>query len=314
MPEGPEVRRHADRIASAIEGREIVAIVGRHRATRAWLEAHGAEIAGRRVTSVRSHGKHLVGRIDSSHYFHSHLMMWGRWEVVDGAHLSMVDRRERARIATTDATAILYSAPVFEVGRGEPYDEIPHLSSLGPDALPYPDAGPFDAAGFLDRLLEPEARGRAIGAALLDQTIVAGLGNYLRAEILFECRIDPWREVEKLTTRELDCLVDAVPRVTRFAYEHGGRTIPDDVRDRMRDDATLVYQPGREYGTRHFVFRRTNLPCVECGGDIRQLRQVTREDDEGEKTRITYFCPTCQQTSVELPKRKRRARGEERAA
>jgi len=67
-------------------------------------------------------------------------------------------------------------------------------------------------------------------------------------------------------------------------------------RDRMAADPKLVYQPGREYGTRHMVFRRTNLPCLRCGEKIRQLRQKTtrRADEEEERTRIVYFCPTCQ--------------------
>jgi endonuclease-8 len=66
----------------------------------------------------------------------------------------------------------------------------------------------------------------------------------------------------------------------------------------MANDPTLVYAPGREYGTRHLVFRRTNLSCLRCGEKIRQLRQKTiqlQEDDE-ERTRIVYFCAKCQGT------------------
>jgi formamidopyrimidine-DNA glycosylase len=64
----------------------------------------------------------------------------------------------------------------------------------------------------------------------------------------------------------------------------------------MASDPSLVYQPGREYGTRHMVFRRTNLPCLRCGEKIRQLRQRTSqaETDEEERTRIVYFCAKCQ--------------------
>jgi endonuclease-8 len=64
----------------------------------------------------------------------------------------------------------------------------------------------------------------------------------------------------------------------------------------MASDPQLVYQPGREYGTRHLVFRRTNLPCLRCGDKIRQLRQKTtpRAGEEEERTRIVYFCAMCQ--------------------
>jgi hypothetical protein len=84
------------------------------------------------------------------------------------------------------------------------------------------------------------------------------------------------------------------------AYVTSGFTVSDEARTRLINDPSLVYTPGSEYGTRHYVFRRTNLPCLVCGTTIRQLRQVTQSDEEGEKTRIIYFCPTCQGTNVEL--------------
>ena len=298
MPEGPEVRRYAEAIAGAIENQPILDISARTRVARAWLETRRIDLIGGLVESVRSHGKHLVGRIAGGFYFHAHLMMWGRWEVHDGPPPDTVDRRERARIVTPAATAILLSAPVFDVGEGEPYDEVEHLATLGPDALPYPDAGPFDVEEFLERLRLPENLDRAIGVVLLDQRVVAGLGNYLRAEILFECRIDPWRAVRDLSPDQLACLGDTIPYVTSRAFSTGGVTVPDDVRARMREDAALVYRVGHDYGTRHWVFRRTNLPCLECDDVVRQLRQTTYEDEEGERSRIIYFCPTCQATSV----------------
>jgi formamidopyrimidine-DNA glycosylase len=142
-----------------------------------------------------------------------------------------------------------------------------------------------------------EHNDETIGAALLNQRIVAGLGNYLRAEVLFACKLNPWRTVGELTQRNLSCLSKTIPQLTRDAYERGATASEED-RKRMAGDASLVYVPGREYGTRHLVFRRTNLPCLRCGEKIRQLRQKTiqmQEDDE-ERTRIVYFCAKCQDT------------------
>ena len=70
----------------------------------------------------------------------------------------------------------------------------------------------------------------------------------------------------------------------------------------MANDPSLVYQPGREYGTRHLVFRRTNLPCLRCGEKIRQLRQKTiqNQEDEEERTRIVYFCAKCQRVATRI--------------
>jgi formamidopyrimidine-DNA glycosylase len=92
-------------------------------------------------------------------------------------------------------------------------------------------------------------------------------------------------------------LSKTIPQLARDAY-HRGATAPEEDRKRMAHDPSLVYQPGREYGTRHMVFRRTNLPCLRCGEKIRQLRQRTShtEEEEEERTRIVYFCAKCQRT------------------
>ena len=309
MPEGPEVRRHADALGRLLEGKPIVELSARNRNAKAWLEAHPDALAGRRIERIRSHGKNLVGWIEGGYYFYSHLMMWGRWQIVSGAAPAEKDRRERARIVVQDGAAILFSAPLFEVGEGDPYAQIEFLGRLGPDILPYPNEGPFNAEAFLARLLSPENRKRTVGAALLDQQISAGIGNYLRAEILFVCRIDPWRTVDALTTGDLDCLCETIPALALRSYTSGGVTVSDEDHERMKSDPSLVYQLGRRGGTLYYVFRRTNLPCLRCGDTIRQLRQMTHEDEEGEKTRIIYFCPTCQGTSVPLsPSKPKRAK------
>lgn len=213
------------------------------------------------------------------------------------------DRRERARIVVKNGAAILLSAPIFNVGKGDPYKQIENLASLGPDVLPV--NGKFNSREFRRRLRLPEHMEISVGAALLNQRILAGLGNYLRAEILFTCSLNPWRKVGELTKGELQCLIRTAPELARRAYLTNATATEAD-RDRMRADSLLVYQPGREMGTRHLVFRRTNLPCVRCGAPIKQLRQATFNSvqtnadptarDE-ERTRIVYFCPICQDVS-----------------
>jgi endonuclease VIII len=305
MPEGPEVRKYADALDAALTGRAIVSLEARTKDARKWLHENEQRLIGRRVQGVLSHGKHLLGYIEGDFFFHSHLMMWGRWQTFGPTksrrksktiELPEKDRRERARIVVEGAAAILLSAPIFNVGEGDPYKKIEIFGTLGPDALPY--RGRFDRKEFLRRLFEHE--NEAIGAALLNQRIVAGLGNYLRAEVLFACKLNPWLTVGKLGQRNLSCLSKTIPRLTRDAYERGATAAEED-RKRMASDPSLVYQPGREYGTRHMVFRRTNLPCLRCGEKIRQLRQKTiqDQDDEEERTRIVYFCAKCQTTDLD---------------
>lgn len=301
MPEGPEVRKYADALDEVLSGRVILSLTARTKDARQWLEQNQPRIGGRNVERVVSHGKHLIGYIAGGFYFHSHLMMWGRWQTFAPAKrrgrksatldLPDRDRRERARIVVDGGAAILLSAPIFNAGEGDPYEQIEILATLGPDALPY--RGRFDAREFQRRLLLHQHE--TIGAALLNQQIVAGLGNYLRAEILFACKLNPWLTVGELTKSNLTCLTRTIPQLARDAYTRGA-TAPQPDRERMTADPSLVYQPGREYGTRHMVFRRTNLPCLRCGEKVRQLRQQTirREDADEERTRIVYFCPSCQ--------------------
>jgi formamidopyrimidine-DNA glycosylase len=324
MPEGPEVRKYADALDAVLSGRAITSLEARTREAKTWLQEQGSRLLGRRVLTVSSHGKHLLGHIEGGFYFHSHLMMWGRWqtykandETASGRRAIRAggksggerpqqilpdekDRRERARIVVEGGAAVLLSAPIFNVGEGDPYKQIENLSTLGPDVLPYPNSSGnrvFDETEFRRRLLLPEHLEITIGAALLNQQILAGVGNYLRAEILFSCGLSPWRKVGDLNKQELKCLGRAAPELSLRSYAFGA-TVPDDDRERMALDPSLVYQPGREYGTRHFVFRRTNLPCLRCGGRIKQLRQATCNSSaieaEEERTRIVYFCPQCQ--------------------
>jgi len=297
MPEGPEVRKYADALDAALSGRAIVSLEARTKEARKWLHEHESRLRGRRVERVVSHGKHLIGYIEGDFFFHSHLMMWGRWQTFGPARsrhkieLPEKDRRERARIVVEGAAAILLSAPIFNVGEGDPYEVIEILGTLGPDALPY--RGRFNRKEFLSRLLSNEHLNETIGATLLNQRIVAGLGNYLRAEVLFNCKLNPWRTVREISQSNINCLLKTIPRLTRDAYERSA-TAPEQDRKRMANDPSLVYQPGREYGTRHLVFRRTNLPCLRCGEKVRQLRQKTTSQDDEERTRIVYFCSKCQ--------------------
>ena len=182
MPEGPEVRKYADAIDKALSGRAIVSLQARTKEARKWLQDGEPQLIGRRVERVVSHGKHLIGYIEDDFFFHSHLMMWGRWQTFGptrgrskskSIELPEKDRRERARIVVEGAAAILLSAPIFNVGEGDPYEVIEILATLGPDALPY--SRRFNRKEFLRRLLEHNKE--TVGAVLLNQRVVAGLGN-----------------------------------------------------------------------------------------------------------------------------------------
>jgi formamidopyrimidine-DNA glycosylase len=137
----------------ALHNQPIIAISARLRAAKAWLQEHPELLIGRRIERVWSHGKNLIGEMEGGYHFVSHLMMWGRWQVLPNSGELERDRRERARIVTPHTMAILFSAPVFEIGTGNPYDNFDYLRALGPDTLPY--SGDFDQSTFLARLTAP---------------------------------------------------------------------------------------------------------------------------------------------------------------
>lgn len=301
MPEGPEVRRHADAVHGALAGKQITVITARTKAAKKYLAENDIHLVGKQVERVFARGKNLIGQLEQGYYFYSHLMMWGRWNVSLDAAPEEIDRRERARIVVEDgASAILMSAPIFEVGQGDPLEQIETLRHLGPDILPYPGAGPFADACFRERLWLPENQEREIGAVLLDQTVLAGVGNYLRAEMLFLCRINPFTISAALSGEALNDLCRTIPEVAARAYAAKGMTVSDLEHQRMSEDRSLLYpNASAEWGSRHYVFRRTNLPCLVCGTAIRQKRQVTRRMEDGEeKERIIFFCPNCQNVEV----------------
>ena len=314
MPEGPEVRRYALQLADALENQPLMAVHARTKAAKAWLLEHGDSLAGRRVELVRSHGKHLWGEIEGGFGFHSHLMMWGRWFVHPNEGEIAFDKRERARFVTPNAVAILFSAPIFEIFHGEPIDHVENLRTLGPDIFPYDS--PFDAAEFVKRLNDIEHREREIGAVLLDQRVCAGIGNYLRADLLLLCQIDPWKRAGELSPQELERLCAEIPLMAARSLKQAGQSVPDEWRERLLVDETLSYG-GRivEWAARHAAFRRTNLPCLRCGGLIKQKQQVVYKsndgDEENEKARTIYFCPNCQNVDLERfekPKTKRKTK------
>src|ERR1044072_1287597 len=250
MPEGPEVRKYADALDAALTGRGIVSLEARTKEARKWLPDNEQRLRGRRVERVVSHGKHLLGYVEGDFFFHSHLMMWGRWQTFGPTELPEKDRRERARIVVKGGAAILLSAPIFNVGEGDPYEQIEILSTLGPDALPY--RGKFDREEFLRRL--NEHKDETIGAALLNQRIVAGLGNYFGAEVLFACKLNPWLTAGELTQRKLSCLSKTIPRLTRDAYKRGATAAEED-RKRMATDAARAHYAGRGRATRNNALR-----------------------------------------------------------
>jgi endonuclease-8 len=257
MPEGDTIAYAANRIRPVLAGRvpdEIVTPQARHAVDR-WPQ----RLAGRAVSSVDTHGKHLFLRFEGDLVLHSHLGMSGAWGVYEpGLRWGRSPRRAWIVLRSKQREVVEFDGPTLELlteGRTR-FDQ--RLAALGPDVL----ADSFARERFL-ALLRGDDRTRSIGDALLDQRNVAGIGNIWKAEGCWEARVDPWRQVSGVTNAEAVAIIEAMrPRMRRSALE-GPRSI----------------EP-RVYG-------KTGRPCPRCSGTIRSRGQ-------GDANRTTYWCPGCQ--------------------
>ena len=269
MPEGPEIRRAADRIERVIGGqpaREVFFAFER-------LRSFGDELRGRTVTRLETRGKALLTWFDDEVAVYSHNQLYGRWYVRTKGGAPQTRRQLRFAIHTDQGSALLYSASDIAVLRRDALESHPFLAKLGPDPL-----HSATTAARIRKQLKAFRR-RRLGALLLDQAFVAGLGNYLRSEILFVARVDPAVCPGALEDERLAVLARTINTLTRRAYRTGGIT----------SDAARVKalkrggHPRREY--RHYVFGRAGKACPSCSATIR------REVIAG---RRLYYCPGCQ--------------------
>ena len=254
MPEGDTIHYAANRIRPVLAGRVPDEVRTPHpRFGRArWEE----RLAGRAVTSVDAHGKHLFLRFEGDLTLHSHLRMTGSWRVLHGA-------REPARDAWLvlrrgEHTVVQRRGPVLELMTESRTRFDQRLSLLGPDIL----APELDSARFLRRLREDDPT-RPIGDALLDQRTIAGIGNMWKCEGCFAARIDPWRRTGDVSDAEALAIVEGI-------------------RPGMQSSAL----DGKQ--TRHRrIYGMAGRPCPRCGTAI-----VARGQGDGNRT--TYWCPACQ--------------------
>ena len=255
MPEG-DVLHRAARAPQPLVGERVQAESPHPRGA---LSGVAARVDGRVLESVEAVGKNLLLRFEGGLLVRSHLRMSGRWRVVPrGAPLLgqpwLVLRGERWE-------ARQLGGPVLELV-GSPLEV---TRRLGPDVLA-PDADPLALAA---RLREA-GPGAAIGDVLLDQRVLAGVGNMWKAEALWAARVSPWARVGDLPGEALAEVAGAVVRLMRGALDEGRES--------------------------KAVYGRAGRPCSRCGARIRSFPQ-------GDDARTAYWCPGCQEPLGTGPKR-----------
>lgn len=271
MPEGPEILRAAEKVSAAVAGRIAAEVTfGQPR-----LRSHGAQLSGRRLAAVEARGKALLLHFAGGTSVYTHNQLYGRWFVVKPGRLPRTHRELRLAIHTRDAWALLYSASDIEVMPREQLAMHPYIAKLGVELL----APGTTLATVRTQLDAPRFQRRTLAALLLDQAFLAGLGNYLRSEILYVAGLPPDAKLAQLSAPSRDRLASAALELTRRSYRTGG--ITNDL-----ERAAALKREGVPFGRyRHHVFDRAGEPCWECG------TPVQRSSVGG---RAVFVCGTCQ--------------------
>jgi endonuclease VIII len=254
VAEGDSVLGLARRLGDALGGETVAA---RTPGPRRPAGLPVAQIDGTRLERVESRGKHLLFHFEDSLALHSHLGMRGSWDIYPrGRRWRRPPSQAWIALSSERAEAVNFGGSTMRVATEAQLRRDPRLGRLGPDLL---DEG-FETAWGVQALrrVHPDTE---IGEALVDQTVVAGIGNIFKSEGCFEARIAPLRLVGSLTDEELIRLVAATRRLMLDAAESGR-------------------QP-------HRVYRAAARPCPRCGTPIRSRAQ-------GDSARISYWCPRCQ--------------------
>jgi endonuclease-8 len=258
MPEGDTIFRTAVRLRQVILGREVTA--ARQGPNRTPLTS----LVGKSVGSIEARGKHLLIHVGSE-TVHSHLGMTGSWHVyAPGEPWRKPARRAMLTLETRDCVCVCFSPKTLEILSPDALRRHRHLRRLGPDLL-----------GELPSRTEIVERFRVhnrtpIGEALMNQTIVCGIGNVYKSEVLFVCRVNPFVRVESLSDARILQLVDGARDLMRKNLQGFPR------RTRFRLD-----------GRRQWVYGRSGRRCFECG-------QAIRIRCQGDLGRTTFWCPSCQ--------------------
>jgi len=271
MPEGPEIRRAADKVARVLVGHRVENVsFGLPQ-----LKRFEKRLAGQIVTAVDTRGKAMLTRFNNGLTIYSHNQLYGRWYTVRRPRMPRTGRQLRIELRTRTHKALLYSASDIDVLDDDQLLKHPFLSRVGPDIL---DRA-LMKAHVVERLCDPAFRNRSLGSLYLDQRFLAGNGNYLRSEILWAAGLDSQRKPAGLAAAELEALADETLRMARRSYRTRGVTVAPALATKLKADG-LGYAAYRFY-----VFGREGRPCRRCESPIERRTMGSRN---------LFTCPTCQ--------------------
>lgn len=270
MPELPEVETTVRGLSKVLKGRRIRRVEARRAdLRRAFPPDLGQRLTGATVTDLGRRAKYGLVHTNRGDTMIFHLGMSGAWRVDPadiGKHdhlLLETDEGRKLHLRDPRRFGSVDLVPTREL------EEWPAFKALGPEPLGGAIEGKWLKAEFAGRTA-------AVKLLLLDQRVVAGLGNIYACEALFRARIDPRKPAGKVSRAKLEALAEAIPQVLDEAIEAGGSSL----KDFAAPDGELGY-----FSKRFDVYDREDEPCRGCKGKVRRIVQGGRS---------TFFCGTCQ--------------------
>jgi endonuclease-8 len=269
MAEGDTIFRAARTLQRALAGKTVVLF-------DSMLPAlNRAAMTGRTIDRVSAAGKHLLMHFSGDLVLRTHMRMNGSWHIYRRGERWLRPRRDvRLVIATEEFEAVGFNIPEAELIAARDLGRHDDLRKLGPDLL----ADAFDADEALRRMRE---RGETeVADALLNQRVMAGVGNVYKSEVLFLCGVNPFTAVRALDDSRLASIIETARRLLRANVSEGVAAMTTYTgfrRTTRRDDPK----------ERLWVYGRARLPCRRCGTAISIRKQ-------GADARLTYWCPECQ--------------------
>jgi endonuclease-8 len=254
MAEGDSVFRMARRIEEAFEGRTIQTVESPN--PRSGLRETGSRLVGETLESVKTHGKHLILNFSNGLSLHAHMGMSGGWYAYGPSESWRRPRRSAWVVFGLDGMDVVqFGGPTLRLVRKVELGRDSWLSRLGPDLLD-PDFTVEAGAAALATAGPSE-----LGEALLNQHLLAGIGNIYKSESCWAAKLDPWRRVGSFDREELELVVEIAQKQLTAGAETGSR-------------------PGR-------IYKMAGRPCPRC-------RTRVKSRGQGDDNRTTYWCPNCQ--------------------
>ena len=278
MPEGDTIYRSARALHRVLAGHVVTAFdTGLAKLARV---NDDTPLKGRTIDKVESRGKWLLIHFSGDLILVTHMLMSGSWHIYrTGERWRLPRSKMRVVISTPDWVAVAFNVPIAEFHTQRSLERSEQVPRLGPDIL----SSDFTLETGVERIATyaRQAPDAEVGITLLNQRVLAGLGNVYKSEVAFATRVNPFRPIGTLSRSEIERIVEIAQRYMKANVADG------------KGDGIVTYTGHRrtthamDREERLWVYGRQGQECRRCGASILMRKQ-------GSQARVTFWCPECQ--------------------